>query len=334
MKIYGDYVLAEPGWLFLLLAIPLLAFLGRREGTRAWLIYPSLRVLGTLGWKPKEKPFRFFPLILPLLLIPAIIGAARPQEQKSRSSRTASGIDILVALDVSQSMSARDFVNRDKSRPRRETRFEAAKNVIAEFIKRRPDDRIGLVTFSGRPYTAAPITLDHNILRNTIKTLALVGRSDEGGTAIGSAIMASGKRLDLLEREAEESDPTQSKIIVLVTDGANNSGQIAPLDAADIVAELGIKVYPIAIGSGGREQEFDPATLKQISEKTNGDFYHARGYLGLREAFASIDEIEKTEVEVNTWLVTKELYPWFVGASVILLLGFLFYRAINPPPMP
>jgi|TARA_B110000037_G_scaffold222149_1_gene295826 Ca-activated chloride channel family protein len=342
MKIFNEYILAEPWWLLLLLAIPCLMFLGYRQGTRGWILYPTLRVLGTLGWKSKDKPFRFAPLILPLMLVPAIVGLARPQEAKSRTSRTASGIDILIALDVSYSMSTADFFESSGLMRRPERRIEAAKKIINEFIKRRPDDRIGIVSFAARPYTVAPITLDHQILEHTLRDLALVNSRTESGTAIGSAIIAAGDRLERLKRDEEDSGTkTTSKVIVLVTDGASNSGQLSPVEAAKIVADLKIKIYPVAIGTPqGRlrgtvtGQEFDVETLKQISEITEGDFYRALDYTGLRKAFDSIDELEKTEVKRNTWIIRKELYPWFVGPSALLILGFIAYTAFNPPPMP
>ncbi|YCM45390.1 VWA domain-containing protein [Verrucomicrobiaceae bacterium 227] len=351
MNLFNDYVLAEPWWLLLLLAIPLLIFLGYRLGSRSYLIYPTLRVLGTLGWKPKEKTFRFAPLVLPFLLIPAIIGMARPQEQKTRTSRTASGIDILIALDVSYSMSINDFREPTGRSNFGEPRINAAKKVITEFIRRRPDDRIGIVCFSGRPYTVAPITLDHNILEHTLKSIALVNNQTEGGTAIGSALVAAGSRLEKLKRDDDDNSEqgsdsaikAKSKVIVLVTDGASNSGQLSPLEAAGLVADLGIKVYPVAIGTPqGRldgnqrstQQTFDTETLEKIADITKGDYYRALDYIGLRESFASIDKLEKTEVKRNSWLVKKELYPWFIAPSVILILGFLAFSALNPPPMP
>lgn len=352
MKLFNDYVLAEPWWLLLLLAVPLLIILGYRLGSRSYLVYPTLRVLGTLGWKPRERTFRFAPLVLPFLLIPAIIGMSRPQEQKTRTSRTASGIDILIALDVSYSMAIPDFVEPTGRSNYREPRINAAKKVITEFIRRRPDDRIGIVCFSGRPYTVAPITLDHNVLEHTLKSIALVNNQTEGGTAIGTALLAAGSRLEKLRRNDEENNPGQapdtttkakSKVIVIVTDGADNSSTVSPIEAAGLVADLGIKVYPVAIGTPqGRlqgtgqsaQQEFDTETLEKIAEITKGDYYRALDYTGLRESFSSIDKLEKTEVKRNSWLVKKELYPWFIAPSVILLIGFLAFSALNPPPMP
>lgn len=342
MTLFNDYVLAEPGWLTLLIFLPLLMLLAYREGAQSWIIYPTLRVLGSLGIKPKNQLARLRPLILPLMLIPAIIAMARPQEAKSRTSRNASGIDIMIALDVSYSMSTPDFYDTTGRMRRPERRIEAAKKIITEFIKRRPDDRIGIVTFAARPYTAAPITLDHQILELKLRDIALVNSRTESGTAIGSAIIAAGERLENLDRGKEtQSTQNKSKVIVLVTDGASNSGQLSPLEAAGIVSDLDIKIYPVAIGTpqgryngSSTGQEFDTETLKKISQKTDGDFYRALDYTGLREAFTSIDQLEKTEVKRHTRTIKKELYPYFLGTSVILIFGFLTFTSLNPPPLP
>lgn len=344
MTLFDDYLLAEPGWLWLLTAVPLLLFLGYRGGTRSWITYPTLRVLGTLGWKPKDKASRFAPLILPLALIPAIIGLARPQESKTRTSRTASGIDIVIALDVSESMSAADFYDSDRAMRTPVQRIDAAKKIITRFIDGRPDDRIGIISFAARPYTVAPITLDHQILTYALNEAALVRNSTEGGTAIGSALAASGQRLDQLRHRGEGEDQTvksKSKIVVLVTDGASNSGELSPLEAAGYLADLGIKIYTVAIGSpGGRitrvnaGREFDPETLQKIATVTGGDHYRALDYSGLRDAFQSINDLEKTEIKRNTWTTRKELYPWFIGTSAFIILGLLFFTIFNPPATP
>lgn len=344
MTFLDDYRFAEPEWLWLLTIVPLLLFLGFRPGARSYLSFPTLRVLATLGWATKDRLARFAPLVLPLALIPVILGMARPQEISTRTARTASGIDIVIALDVSESMSAADFFVTEGRVRLSVRRIEAAKKIITEFIEGRPDDRIGIVSFAARPYTVAPITLDHQILKMTLRDAALVRNRSEGGTAIGSALAAAGQRLDQLEREDAETGeelPNDSKIVVLVTDGASNSGQLSPSQAARLVADLDIKVYTVALGTPqGRipgmnaGREFDPETLQEISRVTNGDYYRARDYGSLREAFKSIDDLEKTEVEQNTWLVSTELYPWFVGPGALVILGVLLFSALNPPPMP
>ena len=333
MRSLENFAFASPGWLFLLLAVPALIFLGFNQGTRSWIIYPTLRVLGTFGWKPKDQPFRIAPLILPLALIPAIMGLARPQFQEDRTSRTASGIDILVALDVSRSMEIKDFDYVTGRGLRREPRIDAAKKVITDFIKERPDDRIGIVTFAARPYTVAPLTLSHEIIAHALEPIKLVD-GDESGTAIGSAISAAATRLENLQN-------SKSKVIVLVTDGMSNSGQLSPLEAAELAADLDIKIYPVAIGTeSGRlrngipQKEFDEETLKKIAEITKGDYYRARNYTGLRDAFSSIDELEKTEVQRESWIQSEEIYPWFILPSMIVVFLFLAATALSPPAMP
>lgn len=334
MSFFDDLVLAHPWWLLLLLLVPTLIFLGYKLGGQSWVIYPSLRVLGTLGYKPKDKTFRIAPLILPLLLIPAIIAMARPQWQNERSSRTASGIDIMVALDISQSMETEDFFSSDPRFRRAERRIDVARQVLTDFIAQRPDDRIGIVTFSGRPYTVAPLTLDHEILKLKISGIVLVnGRYAEGGTAIGSAINAASVRLD-------NQKETKSKIMVLLTDGASNSGKMSPQQAAELSAALGIKIYTIAIGSengrlrGHNRQEYDEKSLIRIANTTKGEFFRVKDMTDLKDAFQNIDELEKTEVKRSTWIQVKEYYSWFLIPSVIGLAALLLYSAFNPPPAP
>ncbi|MGJ8695142.1 MAG: VWA domain-containing protein [Verrucomicrobiaceae bacterium] len=334
MSVLEQFTFAHPWWLLLLLVVPVLIFFGYKLGVQSWVVYPTLRVLGTLGYKPKDKPWRIAPLVLPLLLIPPILAMARPQWQNERSSRTASGIDILVALDISASMEARDFQSNDPRFRRPQRRIDAAREVLLNFIEERPDDRIGIVTFSGRPYTVAPLTLDHNILKLKIAEIILVsGRREEGGTAIGSAINAASLRLD-------QQKDSKSKVVVLITDGANNSGKISPEQAAELSADLGIKIYTIAIGTeGGRivgvpQQEYDEETLMKIASLTKGEFFRAKDLSDLKEAFKSIDALEKTEVEHSSWIQVKEYYPWFLAPGVIALAGYFLFSALNPPPAP
>ena len=334
MNTFDHFTFAHPWWLLLLLAIPLLIFLGYRVGVQSWILYPTLRVLGTLGYQPKNQPFRIAPLILPLLLLPAILAMARPQWQNERISRNASGIDIVVTLDISQSMNTKDFMSSDPRFRRMERRIDVAREVLLNFIGGRPDDRIGIVTFSGRPYTIAPITLDHDILRLKIGEIILVsGQYAEGGTAIGSAINAGSIRLD-------NQKESKSKIMVLITDGANNSGKISPQQAAELSAALGIKIYTIAIGSeagrlpGMNRQEYDEETLIKIAETTKGEFFRAKDISDLKDAFKSIDELEKTEIEHSSWIQIREYYPWFLAPSVIGLSLFFLLASFTPPPAP
>jgi len=262
---------------------------------------------------------------------------ARPVWRNEFQNRSASGIDIMIAFDVSLSMDIDDFIE-DGNRVRR---IDVAKAVVDDFISRRPDDRIGLVAFAGRPRDASPITLDHKWLRSALGELRLNDQFDRGtikeqGTAIGSALAAASSRLDA--RDAK------SKIIVLITDGASNSGKISPIEAAEHAKTLGIKIYTIAIGTKeGRVdrsimrfpyQEFDIPTLKKIASLTGAEHYWAQNLKALRETFTTIDQLEKTEAKTLTVIEDTELFPWFLGLTLLAALGSVTLLALNPPPSP
>ena len=237
----------------------------------------------------------------------------------------------MLAFDVSLSMDIDDF--RFEGRPIR--RIDAAKRVVDDFISRRPDDRIGLVGFAGRPVSVSPITLDHEWLRRGLDGLEL-NRNGEGtvveqGTAIGSALASAATRLD--NREAK------SKIIVLITDGASNSGKISPLDAAKHIKTLGIKTYTVAIGTKeGRvsgniqrfpRQEFDLPTLRKIASETRGEHFWAQSLEDLEKNFRTIDDLEKTESRSLTVTDDRELFVWFVGLSLLAATGAAVYIPLN-----
>ena len=334
-SIFEHFRFVHPGWLLLLLPAILLVLLRRGRGSDAAVVFPNLALLVSLG-----KPTRVtilslgFPLALAALIL-TIFATARPVWRDQYQSRTASGIDIVIAFDVSLSMDIDDFGPRHRPIPR----LEAAKAVVDNFISRRPDDRIGLIAFAGRPRDASPITLDHNWLRRSLADLRLNDRDNLGtvreqGTAIGSAIAASARRLDA--RDAK------SQIIILVTDGANNSGKISPLEAAEHAATLGIKIYTVAVGTKeGRvsrgiqrfpRQEFDLPTLKRIAELTDAEHYWAQTLEDLDRTFDSIDSLEKTEATSYTVIEDTELFRWFIGAALACALAAAWIIALNPPP--
>lgn len=333
----SHFVFAQPGWLLLLPLVPVLLFAGYRKGSRHFLIFPSLRLLGTLATQPKRRPWRPDLLALPLCLIPLILALARPQWQNQYENRKASGIDIIIALDTSYSMEIRDFISPEDRVIRPERRLDAARNVIAAFIENRPDDRIGIVSFAARPYVACSMTLDHEILIDKLGELVTVDSEEEGGTAIGSAIAASATRL-------EQQQEAKSKIVVLVSDGESQSGELTPEEAAEFAKEIGIRIYTIGIGtengrlSGGIQlnvgQEFNVETLKNIASITGAEFFRAKNYTGLSEAFQSIDQLEKTEIERESYVVAQELYHWFLGLGLLATLGTLLFQTVNPPPQP
>ena len=322
---------AQPGWLLLFIPSLLLLLLRRGRGASGAVVFPNLGVLVSLGKRVNRLAWNVgMPLVFTSLVF-AILGMARPVWRNEYQSRSASGIDIVLAFDVSLSMDIDDF--RMDGRPMK--RIDAAKRVVDSFISRRPDDRIGLVAFAGRPVSVSPITLDHDWLRLGLDGLQLnrqgVGTVQEQGTAIGSALSAAATRLD--NRDAK------SKIIVLITDGASNSGKISPLEAAKQIKALGIKTYTVAIGTTeGRvspgiqsypRQEFDLPTLRKIASETRGEHFWAQSLEDLENNFRTIDKLEKTESRSLTVTDDRELYAWFVGVSLLAGLGFAVYISLN-----
>lgn len=326
----STFTFMQPWWFLLLVPAFLLLLLRRGRGADASVTFPAVDVLKSLGSTARRRPFH---IALPLALaafIAGVVAIARPVMERQIADRTASGIDIVIALDISLSMEINDFALPDGKALKR---MDAAKAVIREFIERRPDDRMGLVVFSGRPYAVSPITLDHKWLLEGLK-VADPNNVEEKGTAIGSAISAAALRLDA--RDAK------SKIIVLVTDGANNSGKIAPIEAARYAKTLGIKIYTVAIGTEkGRvdqgiqrfpRQEFDIPTLQKIAADTGAEHFWAQNLKELSNTFTTINQLEKTEAKTSVSTIRKELYAWFAIPAAILALLAALATALNTPP--
>lgn len=324
----------HPVWLLLLIPATALIILRRGRGAASAVVFPNLSVLVSLGKRARHTasscgiPLVYFSLFL------AILGLARPVWRNEYQNRTTSGIDIVIAFDVSLSMEIDDFTHKG----RKAERIDVAKMVVDDFITRRPEDRIGLVAFAGRPRDASPITLDHKWLRSSLKGLEMTRRNylgtvKEPGTAIGSAIAASATRLDGRE--------SKSKVIVLITDGASNSGKISPIEAAEYAKTLGIRIYTIAIGTvEGRVdtsvmrypyQEFDLPTLRKISSKTGGEHFWAQDLESLRDTFATINDLEKTEAKSFPVIEDTELFPWFIASALLLGLIASIALALTPP---
>ncbi len=330
-QILEHFSFAHPWWLILLIPLSGLFFLRQRPGTHHYVTFSSLSFLANLGHSNKNQPGRLNLFLLVLALWAATFALARPQWTNAYESRSSSGIDMVIALDISESMRIDDF--KPEASFRRERRIDVAKRVIDSFIDGRPNDRTGLVVFAGQPYSLSPITMHHEWLLLNLKQVTL-GAVTEQGTAIGSAIAAAATRLK--ERDSK------SKIIVLVTDGASNSGPLTPEVAAELAGKIGIKIYAIAMGSiGGRlhsqaspQQEFDETSLRNIAEITEGEFYHAKDNESMRNIFKTIDRLEKSEAQTSTVIDTKELYQWpLLGASLLALLAFSLQLFI-PKPMP
>ena len=320
---------AQPGFFaLLLLAIPLF-FLKGKAGAKHRYYFSSLSILGTLGTKPKKVfgGFSFPLLILPLLFFS--IALARPQWTKTHKIHSKSGVDIVLAIDVSESMQILDF----ELEGAMQKRLYAARELAKSFIDKRPNDRIGVIAFAGRPYQVSPITMHHDWLPQLIDAEVVFSKLIDPGTAIGSAISYASVRLDTKAKDSI------SKLVILITDGSWNSGQIAPEPAAELAKDLGIKIYSLAIGTEwGRlnnrghnspKQEFDTDTLKKVAQITDGKYYRAKTTESLRDAFNEIDKLEKVEGSVKKIRETTEYHHWFTLAGVLSLLLLTLTTALT-----
>ena len=309
-------------WLFLLLPVAMLWYFFKRKEQTASLKMSSIKGFPKGSILPKLKPVLFAMRLLALAAI--IVAMARPQtEDISTRTKTTKGIDIVMAIDVSSSMLAKDL---------KPYRLAALKKVAADFINERPNDRIGLVAYAGESYTKTPITSDKSIVLRALDEITYGQLND--GTAIGMGLATSVNRL--------KESKALSKIIILLTDGVNNSGFIEPQTAADLAVEFGIKTYTIGIGTNGnamtpiaynadgsfrygmREVEIDESLLKSIAETTGGQYFRATDNKKLEAIYEEINKLEKTEVEEFKYYKYEEKFrPWVYLAGVLLLLEWL-----------
>lgn len=299
-------------------------------GTPASITFSSLSIIGSLGTKPRDIAGAVKLTTLILCVTAAAIALARPQTKTIYSDKKASGVDIMLAIDISLSMEAREAQYGGNSR------MKAAKQTIKNFVLSRPYDRIGFVSFAGRSYLEAAVTLDHAFLINKLEEIKPDKELDDG-TAIGSAISSAATRL-------LEYKDTKSRIIILITDGSSNSGTITPFEAAQAVALQNIKIHTVAIGSkDGRlprhiqrypEQEFDTETLKKIAAETKGQYYRALSTQDLSDALTSIDNLEKTIRKQRVISHKDEHHSWFTAAALLFALLYIFLTTITPPPAP
>lgn len=341
---------AAPGWFWLLLLIIPLLMLRRRAGTAASISHPTLRLIADRLARPKALIGRLGPICYALATAALITALAQPQWRNEYEEQKVSGIDIMIACDLSGSMSIQDmtFAGKDeRGRTVKTTvdRLRAAKHVINEFVAGRPNDRIGLVAFAGKAKLCSPLTLDHSIVRYIIDQFYLAeadgfgriarpGYIEEDGTAIGTAIASAATRL-------HERKETKSKVIILVTDGVNNSGSISPVDAAKQAAQLGIRIFTIAIGRDERISRytanvdtFDEKTLREIASITGGRFYRAGSGAQLQKAFASIDKLEKTDATRRKLVSYEALFYYPLALAGLLLLAGVVLSGIKPRPAP
>lgn len=314
---------AHPILLLLLLLLPAAAWLKGRKGVAPAFVYSSVHLLKGLTGARRSHAGQFLAALHWVGLALLIVALAQPQLTQSETTVQASGVDIVVALDLSGSMQAEDF----QLKGERVNRLTMAKSVLETFIHNRPSDRIGIVAFATEAYTASPLTLDHDFLYENMTRLEL-GAIEANSTAIGSALSTAVNRLRDIE--------SKSKIVVLMTDGQNNAGRVEPLVAADAAAALGIKVYTIGVGTHGEAPvpqyfmgrktyrmqtvDIDEETLQSIAEKTGGRYYRADNADRFRSIYEEIDQLEKSEAEVNKFTQYEELFSWFLIAGGALLL--------------
>ena len=320
----------QPEWFWALTLLPLVMLWRGRRGPVAAIQYSDVGLARAVARKSRSRIGNWVWLWAVLAAALMIAGLARPQRGHSRTEVTANGIDIVLGLDVSGSMQALDFLIDNQ----RMNRIEVVKSVVGKFIDERPNDRIGLVAFAGSPYLVSPITLDHDWLQQNLERVTIGGVDD--GTAIGSAIAAAVNRL--------RTTPAKSKVVILLTDGMNNTGKISPLAAAEAARALGVKIYTIGVGVRGKapipvrdeagnmrlvmaQVDVDEKTLQTVADLTGGKFYRATDTDSLQKIYEQINRLETSAQTVQKFEHYDELYPWaLVPALAILGLGFLLQQ--------
>jgi Ca-activated chloride channel family protein len=311
-----------PHALWLLLLLPLIPLVLRQPRVRAALRFPSAALVRAAAPASRSRARRTLVALRLAALAAMITALAHPQQGLGEADVEAQGIDIVLALDVSGSMRALDFTLKGN----RASRLDVVRSVVKTFIEARPNDRIGMVAFAGRPYLVAPLTLDHDWLEQNLDRveIGLV----EDGTAVGSAIASSTNRLR--DRTA------RSRVVVLLTDGVNNAGKVSPTTAAEAARALGIRVYTIAAGTKGEAPmpvrdafglerimmvpvDVDEESLKQVADLTGGAFFRATDTDSLERIYQQIDEMEKSAETIKKFDRYRELYPWLLVPALLLL---------------
>ena len=324
---------ANPEYFWLLLVIPLLIawYWFRHKNSNPEVRFSGLRVFSDMPGSPKTWLIHSLFVLRILAITLLIVALARPQSTSSKQNIHIEGIDIVMALDVSGSMLARDF---------KPDRLEAAKEVAKEFIEKRPNDRVCLVIFSGEAFTQVPLTTDHSMIYDLFREVE--SGMIEDGTAIGDGLATSVSRL-------KDSDAI-SKVIILLTDGVNNSGSLDPLSAAELAKMFGIRVYTIGVGSEGyapypvqdqfgrismqqMEVQIDEELLQQIAALTGGQYFRATDNEGLREVYDQIDKLEKSKIDITEFRKKHEMFLsfalWALAIFVLeITLRYLYFRLL------
>ena len=319
-------IFANPNYLYLLLLlIPLIGwYIWKIRKNQASLQVSSSQAFEAPGMTTYKVYLRHLPFVLRMIAIALIIVIlARPQSTNSWQNSTTEGIDIMMVLDISTSMLAEDL---------KPNRLEAAKDVAASFINGRPNDNIGLVLFAGESFTQCPLTTDHTVLLNLFKDVYAGMIQDR--TAIGLGLANAISRI--------KDSQAKSKVIILLTDGSNNAGEIAPVTAAEIARAFGIRVYTIGVGTRGMapypfktaigvqyqniEVDIDEPTLQQIAATTGGQYFRATNNRNLKEIYSEIDKLEKTKISVQEYSKKQEEYKIIAIAVFLLLLLEILLR--------
>ncbi len=322
--------LKNPEFLLLLLAwLPMVwVYIRRERRLRPSVRFSDLSFIHTLPRSPLLGA-RHSLLVLRLAGVGLLaVALARPQKGHTEEEVTTEGVDIVLVQDISTSMKGLDF--------KPENRLHVAKQRAKEFVSKRRSDRIGLVVFAGRSYTKCPLTLDYNILTRFLEDIRFGDAED--GTAIGTAIATAATRI--------KDSPAESKVMILLTDGANNRGDISPAAAAKAAGDLGIKIYSIGVGKEGQvpypveivnpwtgqretriqmvKSELDEETLREIADLTGGKFFRAQNPQALAQIYDTIDELEKTEIKTKSYTnYSDRFFPWLFWGTVLLMLELL-----------
>jgi Ca-activated chloride channel family protein len=327
---------ASPAFLWLLALVPLVLLLRGKKGATAALGFSSTATARAVSRRVRSRWGRWLPAARAAAIALGIVALARPQLAEAHAAVQASGVDLVLALDTSGSMSSLDFKEGDQP----VDRLDVVKSVVSRFIDGRPNDRIGLVAFAGRPYLVSPLTLDHSYVLQSLDRVKIGVVED--GTAIGSALGAAVNRL--------RDQPSRSKVVVLLTDGVNNAGSVPPQLAAEAARAMGVRVYTIGVGSRGEapmpvtdndgathivmtKVDVDEDSLRKIADATGGHFFRATDTDSLKQIYASIDGMEKTTHQVQRFETHDERFAWAAFPAGLLLslelgLGLTRFRRI------
>lgn len=329
---------AHPYFLLLLLLLPVWSWLKGRQGKPPAFVYSSVQLVRGILNVTRTRSGGFLGALRWLVLALLIIALAQPRLTRSETKVSASGVDIVAVLDMSYSMADEDFELHGQPADR----LTMAKEVLKNFIEKRPNDRIGLVVFATDAFTATPLTLDHDFLLQDLERLHL-GTIDGGSTAIGAGLSTAINRLRDIK--------AKSKIIILMTDGRNNAGKVAPRTVAEAAQALGVKIYTIGVGKRGESrrpridrngryvtdffgrkiydrdpEDLDESVLQEIASMTGGKYYRADNSQKFRDIYAEIDKLEKTEAQVKKFAHYDELFAWVISPGLGLLLLEILLR--------